>query len=66
MKKKKIVVTPDDDLLNGLDEIAAFIKRNRRQTHYLTSTGKIPTTKLSARILIGSKRAISAALRGEH
>jgi hypothetical protein len=37
---KKVAVEADDDLLNGLAEIAAFIRRNKRQAHYLYANGR--------------------------
>jgi hypothetical protein len=59
------VAEPDDDLLNGVAEIAQFIRRNKRQTHYLIATGRIPTSKIGPRSIVASKRKISAALKGD-
>jgi hypothetical protein len=64
-RPNQVIVERDPDVLNGLDEIAAFIGRNKRQTHYLTSTKRIPTTKLGPRTIVGSKKKISAALKGD-
>jgi hypothetical protein len=63
--KNSVLVQPDDDILNGLAEIAAFIRRNVRRTHYLISTKKIPVTHLGKKTIVGSKAKISAALKGE-
>jgi hypothetical protein len=35
-----------DDLLTGVDEIAAYLKKPRRQTYYLLEKGHVPAFKL--------------------
>ena len=37
-----------DDLLWGVEAIAAYIKRNRRQTYHLIQIKQIPTNKVGA------------------
>jgi hypothetical protein len=65
MKRMTTNVEADEDLLNGVSEIAAFIRRNKRRTNYLITTGRIPTTKLGPRTIVASKRRIERALKGE-
>ena len=63
--KKISPIEPDSDVLNGLAEIAAHIRRNKRRAHYLIKTGRIPVTRLGPRTIVGSKSKISAALKGD-
>jgi|GraSoiStandDraft_56_1057294.scaffolds.fasta_scaffold3559246_1 hypothetical protein len=60
-------VEPDDDVLNGLGEIATFIRRNKRRTHYLYKTGRLGdgVRKVGPRTIIGSKRKLRAVLKGD-
>jgi hypothetical protein len=61
--KNFAAVEPDSDVLNGLAEIAAYIRRNKRRTHYLVKTGRIPVTRLGPKTIVGSKSKISAVLK---
>jgi hypothetical protein len=55
-----------DDLLWGVDAIAEFINRTRRQTFHLIETGQIPAGKTRGRIVASRTkvRARFAALVG--
>jgi hypothetical protein len=53
-----------DDVLWGAEPIAAFIKRDIRQTYYLLQSKKLPAKKLG-HLWISSKRKIRACLLGE-
>jgi hypothetical protein len=53
----------DDDLLWGVEAIAAYIGRNTRQTYYLVQTKKIPAQKVGA-IWVGRRSIIDRALPG--
>jgi hypothetical protein len=53
-----------DDLLWGVDAIAAEIKRTARQTYHLIQTGVIPTEKVGA-IHTARKSKLRARLLGE-
>jgi hypothetical protein len=53
-----------DDLLWGVEAIAAYIKRNKRQTYYLLQTKKIPAQKVGP-LWLGRCSKIDAALSGE-
>jgi hypothetical protein len=60
-------VEPDFDVLNGLGEIAVYIRRSKRQAHYLYSTGRLggAVKKVGSRTLIGSKKKLAAVLKGD-
>jgi hypothetical protein len=53
-----------DDLLWGVDAIAAYIKRNRRQTYHLIQCKQIPTNKVGA-IHTARRSKLRACLLGE-
>ena len=53
-----------DDLLWGVDAIAAYIKRSHRQVYHLIQSKKIPTQKVGA-IHTARKSALRARLLGE-
>jgi hypothetical protein len=53
----------DDDLLWGVDAIAKYIGRTRRQCYYLIQRGAIPATKLSHRTIAARRSELDASLR---
>ena len=53
-----------DDLLWGVEEIAAYIKRTPRQTYHLIQTKQIPTQKVGA-IHTARRSKLRARLLGE-
>jgi hypothetical protein len=55
----------DGDILWGVAAIAHYIKRSKRQTHYLISKRRIPVEKPGPKTITGSKSKISAALKGD-
>jgi hypothetical protein len=55
----------DDDLLWGIGEIAKEIRRTKRQTEYMIAKQIIPVTKLSSKIIVGSRRQIRRQLGSE-
>jgi hypothetical protein len=52
-----------NDLLWGVEAIAAYIGRNIRQTYYLVQTKKIPAQKSGA-LWVARKSVIDRALTG--
>ena len=64
---KKVIEVPSNlanDILWGVGEIAAHIKRTRAQTYYLIAKGVIPADKLGAKTIVGRKSKINRALAG--
>ena len=53
-----------DDLLWGVEEIAAYIKRTTRQTYHLIQIKQIPTNKVGA-IHTARRSKLRACLLGE-
>jgi hypothetical protein len=53
-----------DDVLWGAEAIAAFIKREPRQTYYLLQSKKLPATKIGSQ-WVSSRRKLRARLLGE-
>ena len=53
-----------DDLLWGVEEIAAYIKRTARQTYHLIQIKQIPTQKVGA-IHTARRSRLRARLLGE-
>jgi hypothetical protein len=58
---KQTAILPDD-ILWGVAAIAAYIKRERRQTYHLIRLDRIPATKLGARTIVARKSELDAAL----
>jgi hypothetical protein len=52
-----------NDLLWGVEAIAAYIGRNVRQTYYLVQTQKIPAQKMGA-LWVSRKSTIDRVLTG--
>jgi hypothetical protein len=55
---------PDDDLLWGVREIGAAIRRNDRQTYHLLERGLIPGKKVGAS-WVASRRKLLASIVGD-
>ena len=53
-----------DDLLWGVDAIAAYIKRKPRQTYYLIHTKQIPAKKIGA-TWVARRSSVRRRLLGE-
>ena len=51
-----------DDLLEGADEIGAFIRKSPRQTYYLAGRGEIPVFYIG-KILHARKSELRSAMR---
>jgi hypothetical protein len=54
-----------NDILWGVEEIAAYAKCNRRKAYYLIAKKVLPVTKLGPKTIIGFKSKISHALGWE-
>jgi hypothetical protein len=56
-----------DDILWGVREVAQYIRRTEPSTNYLINAGIFDgaVTKLSHKVIVGSKRKIDAILAGE-
>jgi hypothetical protein len=52
-----------NDLLWGVDEIARFIRRSRRQTYYLIGKQIVPAEKRGPKIIVASRAKIRKALQ---
>jgi hypothetical protein len=55
-----VALTPEQDVLWGVEEIARFIGCPIRRAYYLIERGKIPVRKLSHRTIIASKTKLRA------
>ncbi len=51
-----------DDILWGVEQIAAHIGRDRSKVYYLIRHGKIPAKKLGPKTIVGFKSQIDKAL----
>jgi hypothetical protein len=51
------------DLLWGVEEIADYIRRSKRQAQYLIEKKKIPIKRVGPKMIVASRSEIDASLK---
>jgi hypothetical protein len=65
MSRRQTQQQSSGDLLWGVEEIADYIRRSKRQTYYLIENEMIPIKRVGPKMIVASRTEIDATLKSE-